>query len=382
MPVGITGRIYVSGSNLWWEDNEFTVDSRRNPAPQGYRFTGALPNPSIFSGQPAGRIWVASGSGDTSLYYSDAAGVTRFIAGRKRGSATSVPLGRVFAQRKNKVRFTEPLQPATDLYWTALSGSTVTYFSAKNDTSLDPLDATLKLTVEAGGGRPAIVGELTRPLNFDLHVFGPIATFYSSSNCSSPLESYSVTTDIVIPAGRTITFQCFDYEVGTGTTARYASASTGCGVFNPPLCNGDCDSWQFSDKDNSGGSSCTLGAFTGSSVPYGTTSAYTLGGQYYTSSASEFTTALGGVTNSGGSGSAEFWSHGIDEVEVYLYNLNCIGAGASPPPAPFSCPSGQYQCGGSTLCCDNTDSCCSYNGTNYCCPDGTFCNPGGTTCLL
>lgn len=376
MPLGITGRIYVSGSSLWWEDNESTVDDRRNPPPQGYRFTGALPSPSIFSGQPAGRIWVTSGSGDTALYYSDAAGVTRFIPGRKRGPAAGIPLGRIFAQRKNKVRFSEPLQPATDLYWTALTGSSTYYFSAKNDMSLDPLEAVLRLTVESGGGRNAIVAELTRALNFDVKVTGPIGTIYSSSNCSEPLQAYDMATDIVIPAGRTIVFQCFEGPFGG---VKYASASTQCPTFTAggsSICNGDCDSWKFSDLDNTTAGSCTLGAFTGSTVPFGSTSTYTLGGQYYTSSASDFRTALGGVTNSGGSGSAEFWSSGIDELEVYVYNLNCVGSGAAPPPPPFSCPSGQFQCGGGTLCCDNDATCCSDAGY-YCCPNGTFCN-GGT----
>lgn len=78
-----TGQIYVYGTELWWENRNGT---------RTYSIQGVRPSDtSLFSGQAAGRVWVASNTSDLALYYSDEFGVTRFIQGNQlAGTSTTV----------------------------------------------------------------------------------------------------------------------------------------------------------------------------------------------------------------------------------------------------------------------------------------------------
>lgn len=114
-------RISVSGSNLQWIDTIANVTRS---------ICGALPNPvpSGFSGQPAGRIWIAAAGTDPYLYYSDGGGQTRFIAGIDRGN-TSLPAGRIYTNDGNCTAITE-------LWWTTPSGSVTQSFSARSENAI------------------------------------------------------------------------------------------------------------------------------------------------------------------------------------------------------------------------------------------------------
>lgn len=77
-----TSRIYVSGTRLYWQNRTGTIT---------YSIQGVRPtNASLFSGQPSGKIWVATDADDLALYYSDELGATRFIAGVRLGDSSAL----------------------------------------------------------------------------------------------------------------------------------------------------------------------------------------------------------------------------------------------------------------------------------------------------
>lgn len=118
-------RIFVSGSNLQWLD---TVGLATRSV------CGAIPNPipSGFSGQAVGRVWVAQEALDNGLYYSDAAGQTRFLSGIYRGELFNSPAGRVFTMKND-------CTPIADLWWTTPSASSVLAWSVRSEAYAEPV---------------------------------------------------------------------------------------------------------------------------------------------------------------------------------------------------------------------------------------------------
>ena len=407
MSLTVTGRLYVSGASLWWVDADTTIDERRLAAPQSYKFTGATPSSSVFSAQPAGRIWVASGSGDTALYYSDAAGVTRFISGIKRGAATASPAGRIYVHRFNKAWTWEPIQPGTDLFWATYSGSTVTWYSVKNDTSIQPR-VDLELNIATYGDKGIAIGlyeEGTANLkaaNFDIVLNGPGVNWYSSSNCTGTdtVNAYFQNlNNVIIPAGVTVLYVCPDNGDGGNTTNTFfwtGSGTNPCPAVNI-LGTYTANSWRvepYTAKNNPP----TLRAYTGSTM---TTSSQTLGGLYYTSSTNVNT--VGSLYNQTylwpdgtglGSGSTgDTWileplSIGIDRVAISFSDLVCSGTEGNT-----SCGVGSGSCSGTCYpvatkgCCGTTiydlatDFCCNnvlgqYAQNEFCCGGSIYVNDG------
>lgn len=109
-------RIFVSGSNLQWVNPKNSITQS---------ICGVVPDPvpAGFSGQPAGRIWVAQDGRDTGLYYSDGGGLTRFIAGMDKGTDNTLPSGRVYLN--------EGCGTPTEIWWTTPSGSDILIRAAR-----------------------------------------------------------------------------------------------------------------------------------------------------------------------------------------------------------------------------------------------------------
>lgn len=394
MPLGITGRLYVSGSYLFWEDAETTIDERRNAAPQAYKFTGALPTDgNLFAGQPSGRIWVSNHL----LYYSDAAGVTRFIQGIKRSVASSSPAGRIYAHRYNKAQSWEPIQPATDLFWVGVSASSNVWYSVRNDTSLNP--AEIKVGISNYGDKGIIVSLLDpdnlaslKESNFDIRIQGGGIVWYTSSNCTTAGigNTYEQWLDVLIPKGQTAVYQCPDTgNGGSGITYYYyPSQSNGCPAVN--IGNSQTsNSWKVFPyiAGNPAGGTMLLGAYTGSTYS-GT--GYTPGGQYYISSQSQ---TINGTFHyqayNASYGASNTWEMyplalGIDRVTMAYEGLACSGTGGGG-----GCGAGSGSCNGTCYplatkgCCGTTiydlatQGCCgttayTFDGTQLCCGSSLF----------
>lgn len=396
MPEGVTGRLYVSGSCLWWEDADITIDQRRKPAPQPYKFVGALPRSidgDVFAGQPPGRIWV---SGEY-LHYSDTAGTTRFLYGEKRNETTQSPPGRVYVNRRLKAQTWEPQQPGTDLWWVGISGSKNVWYSVRDETSLIPADIVLNMTNYGDKGMVVSLYNpdnlaLLKPSNFDIRIIGSGMLWYSSSNCTGTpeIDAYEQRLDVLIPKGTTAVYVCPDnFNGGDGKSYYYfPSQSNGCPAVN--IINSyPAKSWKvlpYIAGHTGDGGGMLLGAYTSSTfsaLEYKATTASI----YYTSSQSTTTegtfhrqayssSVLAPIT----SNTIEFTpiSLGIDRVTISYEGTICTDAGGSG-----GCNPGSGSCGGNCYALAS-EGCCGttiYNlSVNACCGT-TIYDPFDTTKL-
>ena len=230
-------KIYVSGSTLRWMDGlvERTV-------------RGAIPEsmPAGFSGQPAGRIWVASDSKDEYLWYSDGGGQTRFVQGIDRGiDNTGLSSGRVYIQDGT-------CTDATELAWTTPSASALLIRTARAEGVLASISNNIQWFFDynnvSGGGETNYFRMTVFPdLRDSVTVGGLELIVYNSAGCTGGVVAtltITPTNELTLTAGGNREVSA---SVGTGNyTGKYMKLTTGSMYIdsnNPALpltfyCNG------------------------------------------------------------------------------------------------------------------------------------------------
>lgn len=127
---------FVNGSKLKWT------------GAQTFEIQGAVPSSNPFSAQPSGRVWVASATSDTALYYSDENGTTRFIGGTDVGASSQAP-GRIFV-----TRLPCPADGTReyDLYWVSEgpSGNRLMYARAQGMPSMNDIEVIGRFELATG----------------------------------------------------------------------------------------------------------------------------------------------------------------------------------------------------------------------------------------
>lgn len=226
-------RIYVSGSFLMWESGSAQ-----------YRAQGALPSPSIFAGQTAGRIWVAAATTDEFLYYSDSTGTTRFLQGIDRGGAlVSNKEGQVYANQGDCPD--APFQ-WNQLFWITSGSTGMVKRSFRGEGIPNSVATSLDVYFTWNGDGSNSVGvAVSTPMKQSITIDGLKATLYSDGACSSQIGAADRTLQpVTLPAEKFTTYSFSNITGAPSTTLslRLNSASmTVNGISrkagNDPFCN-------------------------------------------------------------------------------------------------------------------------------------------------
>jgi hypothetical protein len=184
-----TGRIYVNGSKLFWANETGT---------RTYSFQGALTTSSIFTAQPAGRVWVASATTDLFLYYSDELGVTRFIQGTDIGVAGSAAVGTISVQSFPCPDDVAPGEYAPDIHWVSAGPSNNRLLFARSESTPDMQFIELRTEIVQLGGTNNFEYRMFTSGYVPLLETMSLATsslapyylqFYSDNSCVTPLTA-------------------------------------------------------------------------------------------------------------------------------------------------------------------------------------------------
>jgi hypothetical protein len=226
-------RIYVSGSYLMWESGSAQ-----------YRAQGALPSPSIFTGQTAGRIWVAAATTDEFLYYSDSTGTTRFLHGIDRGGAlVSNKEGQVYANQGDCPD--APFQ-WNQLFWITSGSTGMVKRSFRGEGIPNSVATSLDVYFTWNGDASNSVGvAVSTPMKQSITIDGLTATLYSDGACGSQIGAADRTLQpVTLPADKFSTYSFSNITGAPSTTLslRLNSASmtvngTSRKDGNNPFCN-------------------------------------------------------------------------------------------------------------------------------------------------
>lgn len=180
------GEIYVYGSRLYWEN----INGSRVYSTQGARPS----NSSLFSGQSAGRMWVASDTADLALYYSDELGVTRFIQGNDLGATTQTP-GNI-TTRNFLCPEDNGGEYAPDIYWVSQGPSNNRLMQARADGIPDMRFVGVNAQIQQLAGTNNFeyrvwtngYAPLLETMSFATSSLAPYYVgFYSDASCATPL---------------------------------------------------------------------------------------------------------------------------------------------------------------------------------------------------
>jgi hypothetical protein len=185
-------RVYVKGDRVAWID-PYTTTERT--------LLGAIPSPipAGFSGQPSGRIWVASDHRDSALYYSDSTGTTRFITGITRAFTSAASVGRIYGNT------TQCAFAASDLWWVTPSGSAGIALSARSEGFRELPNITLLAIYNGAEGSASLQSSIPAPFDItlsDFELFQYLSDAGGTTTCGGAPSS-TIIPSITITAGNT-----------------------------------------------------------------------------------------------------------------------------------------------------------------------------------